>query len=185
MEYVSKKQESKLPELPETKEDIDWKYFECEECGTKTGYMDTVGTICPNCVKCNIEEKEDKCCSGGCHTDLVEETLDEMVDQERYCLCDALNTNDPETLKTIRKECTSLGCNVCLSETEEDVIEWPKHYNMGKIQPIDVIEDWKLDFRLANAVKYIARAGKKDPAKTKQDLEKALWYIRRFIDKEC
>lgn len=75
-------------------------------------------------------------------------------------------------------------CNVCESKKDDnDVIEWPKHYNTGKIQPIDAIEDWKLDFRLANAVKYIARCEHK--GNTKKDLEKALWYIQRYIDKEC
>ena len=74
-------------------------------------------------------------------------------------------------------------CNTCLSKkNEEDVIDWPKHYNAGKIQPIDAIEDWKLDFRLANAVKYIARHEHKGTAK--KDLEKAIWYIQRYIDKE-
>jgi len=70
-------------------------------------------------------------------------------------------------------------------DKEDDVINQPKHYTSGKIQPIDVIEDWNLDFRLASALKYIARAGKKDPSKIKQDLEKAIWYIKRFISKEC
>ena len=46
---------------------------------------------------------------------------------------------------------------------------------------IDVIEAWNLDFSLGNAVKYIARAGKKDPGKRKQDLEKAIWYIERTV----
>jgi len=68
---------------------------------------------------------------------------------------------------------------------DDDPINHPSHYTSGTIEVIDVIEDWKLDFRLANAVKYIARAGKKDQTKTKEDLEKALWYIRRFIEKEC
>ena len=71
------------------------------------------------------------------------------------------------------------------SGLKEDLINHPSHYTSGNIEVIDVIEDWKLDFRLANAVKYIARAGKKDQTKAKEDLEKALWYIRRFIDKEC
>jgi hypothetical protein len=74
-------------------------------------------------------------------------------------------------------------CNTCLSKKDEnDNINWPKHYNTGKIQPIDAIEDWKLDFRLANAVKYIARHKYKKNAK--KDLEKAIWYIQRYIDKE-
>jgi hypothetical protein len=94
------------------------------------------------------------------------------------------------TLKCIKCNKTALTlqnniCNTCLSnENKEDMIQWPSHYNTGKIQPIDVIEDWKLDFRLASALKYIARAGKKDPTKTKQDLEKCIWYIQRYINKE-
>lgn len=57
-------------------------------------------------------------------------------------------------------------------------IDHPEYYKAGGIEAIDVIEDWKLDFCLGNAIKYIARAGKKsDDVKT--DLEKAAWYIKR------
>jgi hypothetical protein len=31
-------------------------------------------------------------------------------------------------------------------------------------------------------IKYVARAGKKNPAKEKEDLQKALVYLRRRID---
>jgi hypothetical protein len=65
-----------------------------------------------------------------------------------------------------------------------DPVNHPSHYTQGKYEVIDVLEDWKLDFRLTNALKYISRAGKKDPAKTKEDLQKAIWYINRFIEKE-
>lgn len=60
----------------------------------------------------------------------------------------------------------------------------PSHYKTLKPEPIEVIEAWGLDFRLANAVKYIARQGRKTPDGRK-DLEKAIWYIQRYIDKEC
>ena len=60
-------------------------------------------------------------------------------------------------------------------------IDHPAHYNVGNIEVIDAIEDWGLGFHLGNAVKYIARAGRKDPAKTEEDLRKAVWYIERFI----
>lgn len=74
-------------------------------------------------------------------------------------------------------------CNTCVSKKDEkDEINWPKHYNAGKIQPIDAIESWQLDFRLANAVKYIVRHKHKE--NPKKDLEKAVWYIQRYIDKE-
>jgi hypothetical protein len=63
-----------------------------------------------------------------------------------------------------------------------DNVEKPKHYNTGKIEVISAIEDWKLDYHLGNVVKYVARAGKKDPNKTIEDLEKAKWYLSRRID---
>lgn len=50
----------------------------------------------------------------------------------------------------------------------------PSHYNAGKIEVIEAIEDWRLNFHRGNAVKYIARAGKKDPNKEIEDLEKAV-----------
>lgn len=62
------------------------------------------------------------------------------------------------------------------------MVDHPSYYNQGKIEVIDAIEDWGLGFHLGNAVKYIARA--KHKGKEKEDLQKAMWYIQRFID-EC
>lgn len=59
----------------------------------------------------------------------------------------------------------------------------PSHYNRGSIEVIEAIEDWNLNFHRGNAVKYIARAGKKDPAKKVEDLEKAVWYLKREIER--
>lgn len=61
-----------------------------------------------------------------------------------------------------------------------DYVNHPPHYTDGKIEVIDFIEDKRLGFHLGNAVKYIARAGKKDPEKTSEDLQKAIWYINRY-----
>ena len=61
-------------------------------------------------------------------------------------------------------------------------VSHPAHYNAGKIEVIEALEDWGLDFHSANAVKYIARAGKKDPTKEIEDLRKAVWYINRKIE---
>lgn len=64
-----------------------------------------------------------------------------------------------------------------------DTVNHPAHYNAGKIEVIEFIEDQfsGVSFHLANATKYIARAGKKDPARTVEDLEKSVWYLRRAI----
>lgn len=59
-----------------------------------------------------------------------------------------------------------------------DPINHPAHYNMGKIEVIDFIEDQGLGFHLGNAVKYICRCNYK--RMTERDLDKAIWYINRF-----
>lgn len=62
-----------------------------------------------------------------------------------------------------------------------DNVSHPSHYNVGKIEVIDAIEDWGLNFSLGNAVKYIARADHK--GKPIEDLQKARWYIEREIER--
>jgi hypothetical protein len=62
-----------------------------------------------------------------------------------------------------------------------DVVNHPEHYTDGGIETIDFIEAKKLPYHLGNAVKYISRAGKKDKEKTVEDLQKASWYISRYI----
>jgi len=70
-----------------------------------------------------------------------------------------------------------------LIPVEEDVVNHPSHYTSGSIEVIDFIEDQKLPYHLGNAMKYICRAGKKDPEKTAEDLKKAVWYLNRYIDR--
>ena len=67
-------------------------------------------------------------------------------------------------------------------ETKFDPIQKPAHYNTGKIEVIEFIEDQKLGYNLGNAVKYISRSGKKDKAKTIEDLKKAIWYLTREVE---
>lgn len=63
-----------------------------------------------------------------------------------------------------------------------DPVNHPSHYTRFKgIEVIQLTE--QLNFCRGNAVKYIARAGAKDPASEIQDLEKAIWYIQREIDR--
>lgn len=64
-----------------------------------------------------------------------------------------------------------------------DPVNSPAHYNVGGIEVIDAIEAWGLGFCLGNTVKYVARAGRKDPSKTIEDLEKARWYLDREIER--
>jgi hypothetical protein len=62
-------------------------------------------------------------------------------------------------------------------------VNHPNHYG-GKSNPyeaIKVIDAWELGFSLGNTVKYISRAGKKDPNKELEDLKKAKWYLEHHI----
>lgn len=62
-------------------------------------------------------------------------------------------------------------------------IDHPAHYG-GEDDPyeaIKVIEAWELGFNLGNAVKYIARAGRKPGVDRATDLKKALWYLEREV----
>lgn len=68
-----------------------------------------------------------------------------------------------------------------VSQDQAPAVDHPSHYNSGKIEVIDYIEDQNLGFCLGNAVKYISRAGKKHKDKEVEDLEKAIWYINRRI----
>jgi hypothetical protein len=72
------------------------------------------------------------------------------------------------------------------SPIEIDIVLRPKHYG-GKDNPHEVfkvLEAWELDkdFYLGNVIKYVARAGKKNSATYKEDLQKALVYLQRRID---
>lgn len=58
-------------------------------------------------------------------------------------------------------------------------VNHPTHYNQGKIEVIDYIEDKGLNFNLGNTIKYISRCNHK--GNKVQDIEKAIWYLEREI----
>lgn len=64
---------------------------------------------------------------------------------------------------------------------QHDPVNHPQHYNKNPsgVECIDVIEHMNLC--RGTAIKYIWRAGEKDPDKEIEDLEKAIWYIEREI----
>ena len=64
-----------------------------------------------------------------------------------------------------------------------DNVNHPSYYG-GADNPyeaIKVIEAWGLNFHLSTCIKYLSRAGKKDPQKEIEDLKKAMWYLNREI----
>ena len=61
-----------------------------------------------------------------------------------------------------------------------NAVDHPAHYCYSKYEPKDVIRGWGLNFNLGSAVKYIARAGRKDDII--QDLEKAKKFLEFEIE---
>ena len=64
-----------------------------------------------------------------------------------------------------------------------EAVDHPKHYNAhpSGIECIDVVRH--MNFNLGNVVKYLWRAGEKDPAKHLEDLKKAAWYLNDEIER--
>lgn len=69
-----------------------------------------------------------------------------------------------------------------------DMVNSPPHYTRGRVEVIDVIEDWITDAPDAvvgglqwQTIKYLSRMWLKgNPV---QDAEKARWYLERLISK--
>jgi hypothetical protein len=65
-----------------------------------------------------------------------------------------------------------------------DAVSHPPHYASGWSNGAEVIDLTEhLSFCAGNVVKYVCRAGRKDPDKYVEDLEKARWYLDREIER--
>nr|DAJ55275.1 MAG TPA: nucelotide kinase [Caudoviricetes sp.] len=66
--------------------------------------------------------------------------------------------------------------------TSSDSVSHPSYYAEGWSNGAEVIDLTEhLSFCAGNVVKYVCRAGRKDPDKYVEDLEKARWYLDREI----
>lgn len=65
-----------------------------------------------------------------------------------------------------------------------DNVSHPPYYAKGWSNGAEVIDITEhLSFCAGNVVKYVCRAGRKDPDKHVEDLEKARWYLDREIER--
>lgn len=66
-----------------------------------------------------------------------------------------------------------------------DMVNHPAHYNTGKYEVIDIIEEFTKGLDgidavcIGNAIKYILRFQKKNGL---EDIEKAVWYLNKYIN---
>lgn len=76
------------------------------------------------------------------------------------------------------------SCEPTMWEAIGDNVNHPSHYNQGKYECIDVMEDvfGKVavsNFCLLNAFKYVWRSGKKNGA---EDIRKAIFYLEKYLE---
>lgn len=97
----------------------------------------------------------------------------------------------PVTVEQMRKDVAAIAEDSAAQKIDwkgndwvveiNDPVNHPDHYKVGGIETIDFIEAKGLGYNLGNVVKYITRADHK--GHREQDLNKALWYLSREIDK--
>lgn len=124
----------------------------CEHCRVDVGYT-IIDTGCNYPAKLAICDK----CEQDVHVHSVEDYNVEHLQKSRL-----------ETPKT----------DELVEWCKPDEVNHPSHYNKGRIEVIDFIEDQQLDFCLGNVIKYVCRHDKKGGL---EDLRKAMFYLDRKI----
>lgn len=112
--------------------------------------------------------------SDGCSEDGKEDCGDKLSQRE---------VGAQPTITPQRRESPAIGT----IGGGADMVNHPPHYTAGGIECIDALEAATIGLRgieavcTANAIKYLWRWKQKGG---KQDLEKAIWYIRHMADKQ-
>ena len=130
-------------------------------------------------TSCNKEEDFNQAL--GRLRDLIESGLIDLANG----LADEIEKNEEKTVEdAVKNTCEEFEKNAKKAgwscKPNSDMVNSPSHYQGHKFEVIDIIEDFDLNFRKGNALKYILRAGHKDDYV--QDLKKAIWYLNREIE---
>ena len=141
--------------------------LDCYEC-PYTGECDGMST---NCSGAFIEYLEQD-------IEVNESDLKTVEIKEKANTKETLQETLDEVKETLQKTLDKVK-----EPVENDNINHPSHYTDGNIEVMDFIEDKQLNFARGNVIKYVSRAGKKDPNKELEDLKKAMWYLNREIER--
>ena len=101
-----------------------------------------------------------------------------------------IKTNDEtESIVKLNVESESEDKNENEEVSDNEMVNHPPHYNQGKFETIDIIEDIVAGYDdpveaylVGATIKYLSRANFKGAKK--QDLEKAEFYLKRAIDRQ-
>lgn len=121
---------------------------------------------------------------GNLRQSMTEEEWNQLGIPKESLLRTINTDNEPDLISQIMDNLPVANIDNFCDKIPDKNVQHPVHYGGqdNVYEAIKVIDAWNLDFSLGNAVKYIARAGKKtaDPL---EDLEKANWYICHAIKK--
>lgn len=144
----------------------------CKRCG-KLFEQTGKGRPAVNCPTCRAELSEPK--KKVSHKDKQSEKVDESTPViSKKETAESCITVDADSVKDL---CVTTDIKPM---SISNMVDHPAHYNKGKIEVIDFIEDQQLPYHLGNVVKYVARAGYKGDKL--EDLKKARWYLDRYIN---
>ena len=84
----------------------------------------------------------------------------------------------------------SHGVGICVADVAQkpnykhaEAVDHPKHYGGDTTyEAIKVIEAWGVGFHVGIALKHLCRAGKKTNEPEEKDIEKAIWYLHRYLE---
>ena len=110
--------------------------------------------------------------------DVKEEKVD--MEEEARALLAGNDVYTGENVNVGSKKKKPCGGEKRCQKPKPEKVNHPAHYNTGRIEVIDAIEDWDLSFNDGNAIKYIARH--KYKGNPVQDIEKAIWYLQRHLE---
>lgn len=68
-----------------------------------------------------------------------------------------------------------------LSEPSYETVDHPNHYNYFPVECIEIAE--RMNFNQGSALKYLWRCGRKPGTDPVEDLQKAIWYLQREIQR--
>lgn len=156
----------------------------CPECTTKTGgaeikVFEGYKKTCSTCGKeFTTMAKAQKYCSDECRPSAYTKSYTKAIEKVVKPITETVNTNpikaeENEPPKIVVKEVT-LAAN--------DPVKHPSHYTRGTIETKDFIRDHGHNFNRGSAIKYIDRAGFKDPSKEVEDLQKAVQFLQFEIE---
>ena len=101
---------------------------------------------------------------------------------------DRLQKEHPAILKSDREKTKLIYAHMGESEAA-DMVNSPSHYkaDSGGLECIDAIEAALTKQEIighykATCIKYLWRAGSKDPSKTGEDILKCQWYLNRLVE---